>query len=238
MSAWLEEWNSRQDVYIGDRHRDRHFRAVARDIVRLLPEGSGRVLDYGPGDALSATRIAAACEEVVLCEAAETIRARITDRFADEPGIRVISPGQLTDLAAGSVDLMVVHSVVQYLDADELDALLREAHRLLGADGLLVVGDLVPPGAGLVSDTAELLRFALREGFLGEAVPALVRLAFSPYARRRRRLGLTRLGEAEMTDRARRAGLSGHRVRPNIGNNQARWTFVARHAAASARPGR
>ncbi|MDA5145902.1 methyltransferase domain-containing protein [Streptomyces sp. AD681] len=238
MSAWLEEWNSRQDVYIGDRHRERHFRAVARDIVRLLPEGGRRVLDYGPGDALSATRIAAVCEEVVLCEAAETIRARIAERFADDPAIRVISPAQLADLAAGSVDLVVVHSVVQYLDAGELDALLREAHRLLGPDGLLVVGDLVPPGTGLVSDTAELLRFALREGFLREAVPALVRLAFSPYARHRRRLGLARIDEAEMIARAGQAGLSGHRVRPNVGNNQRRWTFVASRAAATVRPGR
>ncbi|MFH9611369.1 methyltransferase domain-containing protein [Streptomyces sp. NPDC017448] len=238
MSAWLEEWNSRQDVYLGDRHRDRHYRAVAHDIVRLLPPGARRVLDYGPGDALCAPRIAAACEEVVLCEAAETIRARLSDRFAHHRAIRVISPRQLADLPPASIDLMVVHSVAQYLDPAELDTLLEQARRLLGAGGRLLLGDLVPPEAGLVSDTAELLRFARREGFLREAAPALLRLAFSPYARRRHHLGLTRIDETQMTARARRAGLSGHRIRPNIGNNQARWTFLATPAQTPLRPAR
>ncbi|MER7900504.1 methyltransferase domain-containing protein [Streptomyces sp. NPDC096046] len=231
MSAWLDEWNRGQDVYISDRHRDRHFRAVTRDIIRLLPPGDIRVLDYGPGDALFADRIAAACGEVILCEAADSIRARLTARFTDHRGVSVIGPDGLTGLAAGSVDVMVVHSVVQYLDSDEIDALLRESHRLLGPDGLLVVGDIVPPGVGLVSDTVELLRFAIREGFLTDAVPALLRLAVSPYARRRRRHGLTRLDEQQMTVRARQAGLSGRRMRSNVGNNQARWTFVASTAS-------
>jgi SAM-dependent methyltransferase len=226
-SAWLDEWNRGQDVYVSDRHRDRHFRAMARHIIRLLPAPTSRVLDYGPGDALYADRVADACREVILCEAADSIRARLTHRFAGNERISVIGPADLAGRPSGSVDLMVVHSVVQYLSPAELDTLLRDAHRLLAAGGRLVVSDIVPPGVGLASDTLRLLRFALREGFFVAAVRALARTAVSPYARLRRRLGLNRLDERQMAALAGAAGLAGRRLRPNLGDNQTRWTFLA-----------
>ncbi|MEV4625746.1 methyltransferase domain-containing protein [Micromonospora sp. NPDC049523] len=227
-STWLDEWNRGQDTYVSDRHRDRHFGEVAESIIRLLPARPARVLDYGPGEALFADRVAEASGEVILCEAADSIRARLTARFDGHPKVSVIGPVGLAALAPGSIDLMVVHSVVQYLTPEELDNLLLDAHRLLADDGRLVVGDLVPPQVGLVSDTVDLLRFALRGGFLVDTVRALVRIAVSPYARLRRQHGLRRLTEHEMAAHARRAGLTGQRLRPNLGNNQTRWAFVAR----------
>lgn len=230
MSTWLDEWNRGQDVYVSDRHRDRHFRAMADAMIGLLGGRRGRILDYGPGEALFAHEVAEACGEVILCEAADSIRARLGDRFAGRPGVSVIGPDDLAGIAPGSIDVMVVHSVVQYLGPAELDDLLRQAHRLLAADGRLVISDIVPPNVGLVSDTTDLLRFAAREGFFLATLRSLVRVALSPYARTRRQHGLNKMDEREMTERARRAGLTGRRLRPNLGNSQARWAFVAHRA--------
>ncbi|SCL34442.1 Methyltransferase domain-containing protein [Micromonospora nigra] len=235
MSTWLDEWNRGQDVYVCDRHRDRHYRAMADTMVGLLDGRRGRVLDYGPGEALFADRVAGACDEVVLCEAAGSIRTRLADRFADHPRITVIGPAELAALPPGSVDLMVVHSVVQYLNPDELHSLLTTAHRLLADDGRLVVSDIIPPGAGVVADTVDLLRFAAREGFLRDTLGHLARVAVSPYARTRRRHGLLRLDEPEMRARAARAGLTGRRLRPNLGNSRSRWTFSAGRSEAAGR---
>ncbi|MEJ3655415.1 methyltransferase domain-containing protein [Actinomycetes bacterium KLBMP 9759] len=227
MSTWLDEWNQRQDVYVADRHRDQHFRAIADAVTALLPSPRARLLDYGPGEALFAGDIAKACHEVILCEAADSIRNRLVARFAGHTGVTVIEPGQLPALAAGSIDLIVVHSVVQYLDPDELDALLGEASRLLSPTGRLVVSDIVPPGVGLLSDVAALLRFAYRGGFLREALVSLVRNAVSPYSRTRRSLGLQRLDVPAMSAKARRAGLAGHRLPANLGDNRSRWAYIA-----------
>ncbi|MFI7639313.1 class I SAM-dependent methyltransferase [Nonomuraea sp. NPDC049400] len=234
MSAWLDAWNGDQSLYVNDRHRRCHYSAMAEEIVALLPPGAGRVLDYGPGEALSAGRVAEVCREVILCEAADTMRAALAARFARHPGVTVIGQDGLARLADRSVDLIVVHSVVQYLTADELNALLRAAHRLLAPGGRLVLSDLVPPGAGLLSDAVELLRFAFRAGFLVAAVASLARTAFSPYSRARRRRGLTRLDERRLTILAGQARLTGRRLPANLGNNRARWAFLAHRADVAA----
>ncbi|MFD1147842.1 class I SAM-dependent methyltransferase [Saccharothrix hoggarensis] len=229
MSTWLDEWNRAQGTYVNDRHRERHFRSIADDVIRLLPAKTSRVLDYGPGDALFADDIAAACAGVILCEAADSIRDRLVTRFAASPGVSVIGPDGLAGLPSGSIGLVVAHSVVQYLSPEELAAFLREARRLLGDDGVLVIGDIIPRRVGLVTDTAELLRFAARDGFVLAALRALARNAASPYARVRKRLGLTRLDEHEVVELAREAGLTGSRQARNLGNNnRSRWTFIAR----------
>ncbi|GAA3203606.1 class I SAM-dependent methyltransferase [Nonomuraea helvata] len=238
MSAWLDAWNGDQSLYVNDRHRRCHYSAMAEEIIALLPPGARRVLDYGPGEALSAGRVAEACEEVILCEAADTMRAALAGRYAGHPGVTVIGPDGLARLADRSVDLVVVHSVVQYLSADELDVLLREAHRLLAPCGRLVLSDLVPPGAGLLSDAVELLRFGFRSGFLVAAVVSLARTAFSPYSRARRRRGLTRLSERQMAGLARQARLTGRRLPANLGNNRTRWAFLAHRADTTAGAGR
>ncbi|GIF72110.1 class I SAM-dependent methyltransferase [Asanoa siamensis] len=228
-SPWLDAWNRGTDVYVSDRHKDRHFRAMADGMIALLPPGAKRVLDYGPGDALFAGDVAAASGEVILCEAADSIRARLHERFADHPAVSVIGPAGLTELPAGSVDLVVTHSVVQYLTPAELDAFLATAARLLSPTGRLVISDIVPSGVRLFADAWELLRFAARDRFLVSAVVAMAGVLVSPYARLRRQFGLARYDEQEMIRRAAAVGLTGARRATNLGNDQTRWAFEARH---------
>lgn len=225
--SWLEFWSREQRLYVNDRHREVHFRNTATQIIALLAGGRARVLDYGPGDAVHADRIAAAAAHLTLCEAAGRIRRRLASRFAGHDKVTVTGAAGLAEVAAESVDLMVVNSVVQYLSRAELEALLAEARRILVPAGRLLIGDVIPRRASALSEVVAMLRFAAREGFLPDAVRALAATAFSPYSRIRTRLGLSRYDQAEMVGLLGSAGFAARRYHPNLSHNPARLTFLA-----------
>jgi SAM-dependent methyltransferase len=127
-----------------------------------------------------------------------------------------------------SLDLIVLHSVAQYLTPDELAKLFALFHRLLNADGMLVVSDVIPPDVAASTDALALLRFGATNGFFVGAVTGLVRTVLSDYWRLRTRYGLTRYGEAAMTEKLAAAGFFAQRAAQNIGHNQARLAFMAR----------
>jgi SAM-dependent methyltransferase len=225
--SWRDFWNGEHAIYANDRHRLLHDRFVARDIVALIPRPDAVVLDYGCGEATAAAEIAARCGRLLLCDAAPTVRARLAQRFAGHPAITVLSPDEADDLADGSVDLMVVNSVVQYLSRPELDQLLALAHAKLRPGGRLVLADIVPNGQSPFSDAAALLRFAAQGGFLLAAMSGLARTFFSDYRKLRSDLGLATYDERQMLAVLRDAGFEASRHHPNLGHNQGRMSFVA-----------
>src|SRR4026207_184221 len=81
----------------------------------------------------------------VLVDAAPTVRASLTMRYAGHPKIAVIAAEQAAALPKASFDLIVMHSVAQYLTTAELDRLLGIFRTLLKPDGLFILGDVVPP---------------------------------------------------------------------------------------------
>jgi hypothetical protein len=90
-----------------------------------------------------------------------------------------------------------------------------------------VVGDVLPPDAGALSEVAALMRLAWRNGFVLPAFAGLARTLFSDYRKLRAHLGLTHYSEGEMISALAEAGFAARRRRPNIEHNQARMTFVA-----------
>jgi SAM-dependent methyltransferase len=227
-SAWLAFWNGSHSIYVNARHKDVHYRLIAEAIGALVPRRDARVLDYGCGEALHADRVAAVTGEVLLCEAAPRVRAGIAARFATNAKIRAIAPDEVEGLPEHSLDLILLHSVAQYLKPEETAALFVQFHRLLKFDGLLVVSDILSPHVGALTDASALLRFAAPNGFLIAAVAGLARTLMSDYWRLRTRFGLTRYDEAAMLKKLRAAGFVAHRSGKNIGHNQARAAYYAR----------
>jgi hypothetical protein len=185
------------------------------------------VLDYGAGEALHADIVAAASGELLLCEAGPGLRARAKGLFAAVPNIRVLAPQELTDLSKHSLDLIVLHSVAQYLTDAEINSLLALFHQLLKSEGLLVVSDIIPPQLGAATDAWALLRFGAANGFLLAAMGGLFRTFFSDYRQLRDRVGLTRYAKAAMIEKLGLAGFSAKQA-ANIGHDQSRMAFHAR----------
>jgi ubiquinone/menaquinone biosynthesis C-methylase UbiE len=227
MRDWVSFWDSDHPIYVNARHLDVHYRAIAEDIARLVLAPDARVLDHGCGEALHADKIAAACGELLLCEAAPKVRARLAERFAKQSKIHVIAPTEVERLPAASLDLVIANSLVQYLTRAELEVLLATWRRVLKPGGRLVIADVIGPDQSALADALALLRFAAANGFLFAALLGLARTVFSDYRKLRARLGLAHYSEAEMLALLSRAGLSAERLRPNLGHNQARMAFRA-----------
>jgi SAM-dependent methyltransferase len=227
-SPWLAFWDSSHSIYVNARHRDVHYSVLARQIAALVPSPQARVLDYGCGEALHAGLVAAAAGELLLAEGAPRVRAGIAARFAGNAKIRAVAPEDLERLPDRSLDLIVLHSVAQYLTPDELAKLFARFHRLLHADGVLVASDIIPPDVAAWTDALALLRFGAANGFFIAAVAGLVRTVLSDYWRLRTRYGLTRYSQAAMTEKLAAAGFFAQRAAQNLGHNQARMAFLAR----------
>jgi SAM-dependent methyltransferase len=224
---WIDYYDSTHTIYANARHRDVHFETLADDIKRHIPSPDAVVLDYCCGEALAAGRVAASCGKLVLAEPAPGVRERLVRLYDAHPNIDVIAPDKLADRAADSVDVAVMVSVAQYMTPAELSAALAAIRRVLKPAGCFVIGDVIPPDAGMVSDVTALLRFGAAHGFFWAALAGIVRTALSDYRRLRTTIGLARYGEAEMIVILQKAGFDARRAADNIGHNPARMTFVA-----------
>jgi SAM-dependent methyltransferase len=231
MSDWINFYDNKHSViYVNARHRDVHYRTIAEDIRGYVPSATAQVLDYGCGEATSAGLVAAACGQLVLAEAAPNVRASLAMRYASYPKIAVISAEQAATMSKASFDLIVMHSVAQYLSADELDRMLKLFRTLLKPSGIFVLGDIVPPHFAAPAAAIALLRFGAANGFFWAAVFGLMRIFVSDYLRLRKTVGLSHYSEADMLEKLKRAGFTPERSAHNIGHNLRRMTFVARPA--------
>lgn len=238
MADWRSFWDGEHAIYVSDRHRQVHYRAIADGILaHLAATGAGRdavVLDYACGEALEADRVAAAAGRLVLCDGAPSVVAKLAGRFAGQDRIAAVLPEDLDAvLPDGTADLIVVSSLIQYLGRDDFSGLLRRFRQKLKPVGRLVVADVIPPDAGMVADVLSLLRNGLAHGYLTAAAMGLVATAVSPYRKLRAKLGLTTYAEADMLALLAREGFDGRRHAPNLGLTSHRMTFVAAPAAAA-----
>ena len=231
MADWISFYDLRHSlIYVNTRHRDVHYRKIADDLRALVPKPSAAVLDYGCGEATSADRLAEACGRLTLVEAAPNVMAALKARYGGNGKISVIGPAEAAAMPAASFDLIVLHSVAQYLSGAELDGLLATFRKLLKTDGQLVVGDIVPPRLAAAAAALSLLRCGAANGFFIAAVLGLIRIAVSDYLRLKSKVGLSHYEAPAMLDKLNAAGFSATRAPRNVGHNQWRMTFLAKPA--------
>lgn len=228
MADWISFFDSDNPIYVNARHRAVHARLVGLSISQHITRPGMRVLDYGCGEAFYAGRVAEQCETLTLCEAAPHLRQSLKDRFRDNERIAVLSPQEAAALPDGSADLIVMHSVAQYLTREEARELFVLFRRLVAKDGAFVLGDVVKPEVSAFTDAAALLGLAAANGFFFAALFGLVRTLLSSYWKLRQEAGLTRYSEGEIVTALKAAGFSAARAEHNLGHNQARMTFVAK----------
>src|SRR5271163_3516282 len=115
MDDWIDYYDSTHTIYASRLHRDLHFQLIADDITGYIASADAVVLDYACGEALSATKVAAACGKLYLAEPAPGVRGRLIARFAPNMKIRVRSLDDLRKMQEKSIDLAIMNSVAQYM---------------------------------------------------------------------------------------------------------------------------
>ncbi len=225
--GWIDYWDGKPTIYVSRRHREAHCRSVADGIIAHLERDGLTVLDFGCGEALFAAEVASRCRHLYLSDGAPSVRADLERRLGATGNIGIVAPEGLSALAAGSVDLVVVNSVAQYLGTSDLAQCIDAWKRLLASGGHILIADIIPRSVGPATDALALLRFAFANGFLIAAMAGLARTAFSNYRQIRATLGLRQFEEAELIELLASHGLEASRVYPNLGHNQSRMAFIA-----------
>ncbi len=226
MSDWISFFDTDHAIYVNRRHKEVHAVITCDGMLKYVRR-SDRVLDYGSGEAAYAERLVRETLSLTLCDAAPNLRDQVMRRVKHERYILMLSPEQVAALPDASFEVIILHSVSQYLQPAQFRELMTLFRRLLAPDGKLVIGDVVQPDIPAWKDALALLRFGWREGFFWAALRGLVRTAFSDYSRLRKQAGLTRYTEADMLAALEACGFRGERQPENIGHLQTRMTFLA-----------
>jgi 2-polyprenyl-3-methyl-5-hydroxy-6-metoxy-1,4-benzoquinol methylase len=160
----------------GAPEKHRIVRAEAQDYVerlsRVLPlDGRLRLLDFGCGTGHVAEVLAPQVESVSLWDGAHNIRVRTARRLAHLPNIRFLDLSEQADFAAkGPFDLILCHSVVQYMTREDLALWLGRWRSMLAPQGAIVLSDLIGAARSVVREMFDLLWFAARRRVLLDAL--------------------------------------------------------------------
>src|SRR5689334_3212779 len=172
------------------------FVARLKSVVPLRREW--HVLDFGCGFGVVAALLARDVAEVCAWDASPSMR-RWAQRNAAGGAVRVIDSPTDPRLCGGgdAYDLIIVNSVIQYMQARERRDWLRRWRMLLAPDGRILLSDLVSPRHRVWDDVTSLLRFYGRCGRLVYAVRERVGDVVR-YCRARRVRRLNALGREEL----------------------------------------
>jgi SAM-dependent methyltransferase len=225
--AWVDFFDRDHSLYVNARHKRLHFADLGKTYCALVPHSRAQVLDYGCGEALAAPALAKFCDTLWLYDLAPSMQARLRAAFAREPHILVLSTEALEALPDTSLDMILVNSVVQYLQKSDLERLLAVWVSKLKPEGQLVLADILPKDHAVMADVVALLRFALRGGFFFAALVGLGKTFFSSYRHLRRDLGLETYDFEDLSIILATYGLRAEKMPVNIGHNQSRFTCKA-----------
>lgn len=226
MNTWKEFWNTEHRIYVSRRHVEAYYATLTRDILHLLPAKRPlRFLDWGCGEAAAAPAIAASGVSVLLYDPVPRAHQKLVAAFRDAHSIRVLEEQEYQALAPGSVDVVLIHSVLQYLTKEEFEALIEWLRTRLARDGVLYLGDVVPPSVSMLSDVRALLSAAWQHGFVFAAFFGMAMTFFSNYRVVRKQNGFSTYTESELIDLLSAHGFLAKRMKENIGLSANRMSF-------------
>lgn len=232
-SSWSEYWEGMED-------RQAVFRIEARDYARrvrtlLRPQVTMRVLDFGCGFGHTARELAPFVGSISVWDASSRVRQQAAQRLADLPNIDYVDLSASNSVSpVASYDLILVHSVVQYMSEAEFREWLTRWSRMLKPGGRLVLSDLIDPEAsGLKGEVLTYLGFAARHGFFWNALLAGIREVGS-YSKARESRPLLTFTPAKLSELATAGNWSVDWLPENLSYRGSRRTAVLCASTAKA----
>jgi SAM-dependent methyltransferase len=196
--AWLRYWERlRRHTVLRDEARF----YVGRLLGAVGMKPYARVLDFGCGYGLVAAVLASEVGEVVLWDVSPPMRRRAAETVAHVGNARVV------DRVSGAFDVILVNSVVQYINDVHRRRWLRRWRGWLEPSGVVVLSDVPGGCGGRLVDLADTLRLYAREGRLGVLVRERLRDLLS-YRRAARESPLVHVSPETLRREAAAAGFT------------------------------
>lgn len=199
---------------------------VARLLGAVAIPPSARVLDFGCGFGLGAVLLAPHAGEIHLWDRSPQMRTHARDHCAGRANLRVLAAPPAA--ADGLYDLILVHSVLQYIDDEGVRALLASLAQLVAAGGAIVISDVVTDESSTTREIFQLLGFGLRRRILAHQLRELGSTA-QRYAAVGRARPMRRWSRPELRALAEEASLTAELLPANL-------TWRTRRLAAVMRP--
>jgi cyclopropane fatty-acyl-phospholipid synthase-like methyltransferase len=223
--GWRGYWERIDDAQLVFSVEARDYAARVRRLIGLEPDMS--VLDFGCGFGHTSRALAGDVANVALWDASANVRREALARIADVANAELVDFTNPHHDFREHFDLILVHSVLQYMSADEITMWLARWRRMLRPGGRVALSDLIVPGAGGPGELVSYLFFALRHGFFCNAFVHGVRETAS-YWRARQSRPLTVVTRPGLEAWAATAGFDVEWLRENLSHRSARATAVLR----------
>lgn len=202
------------------------FAAEAADTVNrlltggLVSEGT-RFLDMGCGFGHVDAGLAQHVQSVAIWDPSPGMLAAAVRTNSDRHQVSPVDPMAAEGHA---FDVVLVHSVVQYLTFPELARNLDRWSRLLSPNGCILLSDLLAPGMSGTVELLQFLIFALRRRILLAALSA-ARQEWDRYSKWREQSPLLTLSERRVADLAAAQGFSAVRLESKLGYRRQRFSM-------------
>ena len=229
-SSWVDFWERPPGAFGPGARNDHEARQVASGAIEALGLQAGaRLLDWGCGYALGVPVYAEAGIEVLLFDRSCAVRREARRRFAGQA--RVLNEAGVRSMEPGTLDAVVVCSVLQYLDDPELSDLVDLVTPLLKREGALLLVDVIPSRTGLAADLRAFLPRSLHPLRLARwSRDGLLLLLDRDYGRLRRSRGLRRIDLDEGRDLLSTRGFALEQLERNLGPNRSRVSWIGRRS--------
>lgn len=227
--SWSDYWERIEDKQYVFRIEAHDYVARLRRLIQPAPTMS--ILDFGCGFGYVAAELSGAVRRIALWDASATVRRQAAERVRGIENVDFIDLESADPAQPGErFDLILAHSVVQYMAHDEILAWLARWRAMLTDRGRIVLSDLILPGAGGLGELLSYLRFAYAQGFFWKAFTD--GLAEIPkYWKARNNLPLTSASPGQWEAWAAQTGLMLEWLPENLSHRHARSTAVFRSMA-------
>lgn len=220
-SDWSEYWNTVSS-------KPRVFKIEAADYAERLSRNvdipdDAIVLDFGCGFGFVARQLATMTSRTDLWDQASYVRRQALHITAGIENIRYVDLSSEEGDPESEYDAILVHSVIQYMDHEELKNWLRRWRRMLRRGAQLIVSDVMQDEGNPGAEVARLMRFAAGRGFLIDAFISGVRES-ARYFRARGRTQLTANPREEFAALAEKVGFGFETLRENLSYRSERYT--------------